>query len=123
LLTWQLAGKTDNRQPAYTFKNDTVFRSGGVTVQTFYPGAGHTTDNIVIWLPKAHVLFGGCFIKSLEAQTLGNVKDASVSQWPGSVNNVQTHFKNIKYLIPGHQSWKGDTAMLKHTIDLAKKGV
>ncbi len=27
---------------------------------------GHTKDNIVIWLPKGKVLYGGCFVKSAE---------------------------------------------------------
>ncbi len=34
------------------------------SIEIFYPGAGHTQDNIVVWLPKAKILFGGCFVKS-----------------------------------------------------------
>src|SRR5262245_36219704 len=28
--------------------------------QVFYPGPGHTVDNIVVWFPAARVLHGGC---------------------------------------------------------------
>jgi metallo-beta-lactamase class B len=53
--------------PQYTFTHDTTFNIAGVTLQAYYPGAGHTRDNIVVWVPQDKVLFGGCLIKSLEA--------------------------------------------------------
>jgi metallo-beta-lactamase class B len=120
-LTKQLAKQSGDKQPEFTFKGDTVFRAGGVVLETYYPGEGHTRDNIVVSLPQERVLFGGCLVKSLEADDLGNIKDANVVQYPETINNVKNHFHNIKYVIPGHQSWKGDTVMLTHTFELAKK--
>jgi metallo-beta-lactamase class B len=73
VLTKQLAKQSGDKQPEFTFSKDTVFRAGGVVLQTYYPGEGHTRDNIVVWLPQHRVLFGGCLVKSLEAGDLGNI--------------------------------------------------
>jgi metallo-beta-lactamase class B len=120
-LTLQLAKQKGQHQPEFTFANDTTFTSGNFTVQTFYPGAGHTQDNIVVWLPSVKVLFGGCFVKSMESTDIGNLSDADLAAWPQSLANVEHKFKNIKYVIPGHLSWKGDTLMLRHTLEMARK--
>jgi len=40
-------------------------------VEIFYPGAGHTVDNLVVWVPESKVLFGGCAVRSPEFPGLG----------------------------------------------------
>ena len=121
VLTKQLAKKNGDKQPAFTFKGDTTFKVDNVIVQAFYPGAGHTQDNIVIWLPQSKVLFGGCFIKSLDSPDIGNIADANLKAWPSSIANVRARFKNIRYLIPGHEGWQGDTSQFGHTLSLLKQ--
>jgi len=121
LLTRQLAKQIGEKQPEFTFTNDTTFNVENIILQTYYPGAGHTKDNIVIWLPQSKVLFGGCFIKSLDAADIGNLADADIKAWSASIANVKAKFKNIKYVIPGHQGWQGDTLMFGHTLELAKQ--
>jgi len=119
-LTNTLAKKGGNKQAEFTFSKDTVFNVGGVSVQTYYPGEGHTKDNIVVWLPQTKVLFGGCLIKSMETDSKGFTDDGNIAEWPNSVARVGKRFKNIKYVIPGHQGWQGDTLQLSHTIAIAK---
>ena len=121
VLTKQLAKQHNDKQPEFTFTKDTVFNVGGVKVQTYFPGEGHTKDNIVIWLPQTKVLFGGCLIKSMDTNEKGYVADGNIAEWPLSVTRVKNRFKDIKYLIPGHQGWQGDTLMLNHTIDIARQ--
>ncbi|WP_183563727.1 subclass B1 metallo-beta-lactamase [Mucilaginibacter sp. SP1R1] len=120
VLTKKLAKQNGNKQPEFTFSKDTVFNVGGVSVQTYYPGEGHTRDNIVIWLPQSKVLFGGCLIKSTETNSIGYVADANVAEWPRSVARVKARFKNIRYVIPGHQGWQGDTLLFGHTLKVIK---
>jgi len=120
-LTKQLAKQNGDKQPQFTFRIDTTFHVGNTTLQTYYPGEGHTKDNIVIWLPQSKVLFGGCLIKSLEADGAGNTADANMTQWPVSVTRLKKRFDDIKYVIPGHQGWKGDTLMFSHTIAVVKQ--
>jgi metallo-beta-lactamase class B len=96
---------------------DTTFTIGNVQIQTFYPGPGHTEDNITVWFPGQKVLFGGCFVKSTEAKDLGNIADANLKEWPNSLQKVIAKFPEVAFLIPGHQSWES-TASLQHTLDL-----
>jgi glyoxylase-like metal-dependent hydrolase (beta-lactamase superfamily II) len=108
------------KEAEFTFLRDTTFTVGGVIFQTYYPGEGHTKDNIVIWFPKAKVLYGGCFVKSVESGGLGNLSDADVEAWPRSMRHVMKKFRKPRYVIPGHQWW-GDTGALRYTLQLLQE--
>jgi metallo-beta-lactamase class B len=120
ILTYQLAKKADNPLPEFTFKRDTSFSVGGIKLQTYFPGEGHTSDNIVIWLPQQKILFGGCFIKSLETNGIGYTADSNLKQWPVSVNRLSKKYSDAQIVIPGHQGWQGGNKMLDHTISIIK---
>ncbi len=85
--------------------------------ECFYPGRGHTSDNIVVYFKQAQLLFGGCFIKSMEANGMGNIADADLKEWPVSIQRVQNRFSQVSTIIPGHQAW-GDATLLQHTLQL-----
>ncbi|RYU91254.1 subclass B1 metallo-beta-lactamase [Mucilaginibacter terrigena] len=119
--TYALAKKENNELPQYTFTRDTTFNIAGVTLKTYFPGAGHTQDNIVVWLPQQQVLFGGCLVKSLAATTKGFTGDADLKQWPLSIKNVAFKYKNARYLIPGHLGWQGGTKQLAYTLQILSK--
>jgi glyoxylase-like metal-dependent hydrolase (beta-lactamase superfamily II) len=87
-------------------------------VSVFYPGAGHTKDNIVVWLPKEKILFGGCFVKSLHSKHLGYTGDAVVSEWSNSIQKVINRYPDIKLVVPGHGK-VGGVSLLTHTQKLA----
>lgn len=87
-------------------------------VSVFYPGAGHTEDNIVVWLPKEKILFGGCFVKSLHSKNLGNTEDAVISEWASSIQKVISRYPDIKLVVLGHGK-VGDMSLLTHTQELA----
>lgn len=95
----------------------TKLKFGNVKVETFYPGKGHTGDNITVYLPQQKLLVGGCLIKSQEATDLGNLEDADVQAWPISVQNVINRYPHAKTVIPGHGE-VGGTNLLDHTIEL-----
>lgn len=103
----------------FLLDKDTVFSIGGCTFQTYYPGAGHTVDNIVVWFPERKILYGGCFIKSTEAANLGYIEEADLNAWPHSIENVLNKFGNPSFVIPGHQAWKS-TRSVAHTLQLLK---
>jgi glyoxylase-like metal-dependent hydrolase (beta-lactamase superfamily II) len=105
--------------PEYSILADTTFNLGNHILQTYYPGKGHSSDNIVIWFPDSKVLYGGCFIKSMESADLGNLGDANPKEWAGSIKNLKAKFKNIAYVIPGHGSWKSKQTV-DHTLSLVK---
>jgi metallo-beta-lactamase class B len=81
----------------------------------FYPGPGHTADNIVLSFPT--VLYGGCLIKSMEAKDLGFTADANLTSWPEAVRRVSLKYPN-KTIVPGHGPVDLTSGAFQHTLDL-----
>jgi glyoxylase-like metal-dependent hydrolase (beta-lactamase superfamily II) len=77
-------------------------------LETWWPGAGHTPDNIVVWSPVDGVLLGGCFLKSARTTTLGNTADADVPSWRASVDRFAGRYAGAGMIIPGHGGIGGD---------------
>lgn len=90
-------------------------------VELYYPGAGHTTDNIVAYLTNEKILFGGCFVKSLESMSLGNLADADVKAWAASAKNLKTKYGTAKIVIPGHGE-AGGPELIDRTLQLINIG-
>ncbi len=103
-----------------TLINDTTLTIGGVNFQIYYPGAGHSLDNIVVYLPGKRVLYGGCFVKDAAAKDLGNIADADLEEWPASLRKVQQKFGGMQYVVPGHNQ-PGDMKLLEHTLKLLEE--
>ncbi len=98
----------------------------GKIVNIFWPGAGHSPDNVIIWLKQDSVLFGGCAVKSMEATDLGNVADADIPSWKNAMKLLESRYADAMYVVPGHGAI-ATKAALSHTellIDAAlrKKG-
>lgn len=120
-LTAQKAAAAGFAEPSPELDKELMqLEFGSFKIEVFYPGPGHTEDNIVVWIPADYVLFGGCLIKALENKNLGNVKDADVPHWAGSVQNVRMRYPGIKIVIPGHGR-PGGADLLRHTIELAAR--
>ncbi len=85
-----------------------------------YYGAGHTFDNIVVWVPDCDILFGGCLIKGKGATSLGNTADAMIGQWDVTVEMVRLAFPTHKIVIPGH-GLHGGTELFENTIALVRE--
>lgn len=83
-------------------------------MQVFFPGAGHSPDNVVVWIPAQNVLFGGCLVKAATATTLGNTNDADVPNWPQAIALVQEQYEAAEIVVPGHGA-VGGLDLLEHT--------
>ena len=79
---------TLERLPRPLLTVDAPVRADALGFEAFHPGAGHAADNIVVWFPAAHILFGGCLVKSEAAMDLGNTADADLTSWPRAVKAV-----------------------------------
>ena len=119
-LTAKLAKEYGYPSPRPTLDKKPLLKVGDTVVETYYPGEGHSPDNITVWLPQHKILFGGCLIKSLDAKDLGNTADANIQQWGPSVRKVIKKYPQVKTVIPGHESW-GDKKLLFHTLYLIKQ--
>lgn len=76
--------------------------------ELFFPGAGHTRDNVTAWFPGQKVLFGGCFVKSVTSHNLGNIADAVVGDWAASARRAQARYPGARVVVPGHGTIAGD---------------
>ena len=119
-FTDSLSKANNYKRAEFHFTKDTTFIIGQLSFQTFYPGAGHTADNIVVWFPLQKILYGGCFIKSTEAADLGYIKEANLQAWPTSLKNTQQKFLQPKFIIPGHDSYASLNA-INHTLKLLQQ--
>ena len=87
-------------------------------LEIFYPGGGHTQDNIVVYDPENRLLFGGCLIRPGPSDNLGNTNDADLGYWAQAIANVDSRFPDATIVLPSH----GDPAgrdLLNHTQLLA----
>lgn len=119
--TKNLCRENNLPQAQYTFEGDTTFNIFNTVFETHYPGAGHSSDNIVVYFPKDKLLVGGCFIKSVEATDLGNLSDANIGMWRVAAKNLIKKYPKVKIVIPGHQKIAAGKGALKHTLKLAKE--
>ena len=111
LLGWQ---RTHHRRHArlaeagnefHAFSRRTLIERGQCAsgpVELFYPGAAHSTDNLVVYVPSANVLYGGCAVHELSSTSAGNVADADLAEWPTSVERFKnTTRKTQRSSFPG----------------------
>lgn len=105
--------------PINGFSDSMLLDLAGWKVLALFPGEGHTQDNIVAYFPEEQVMFGGCLLKSLNAGK-GNLEDANVQAWSGSVDYLKQRFPQLKWVIPGHGD-SGDMGLLDYTIRLFRK--
>ncbi|GAB5466902.1 MAG: BcII family subclass B1 metallo-beta-lactamase [Candidatus Kapaibacteriales bacterium] len=119
-LTEQLAMKDSRKAMDSTFNESLFLEIGDIETITKHHGQGHTKDNVVTYLPKHNILFGGCLIKELGAGK-GNLDDANIEQWPKTVKQVKREYPEVKVVIPGHGK-TGGAELLDYTIELFEGG-
>ncbi|RNC81715.1 MAG: subclass B1 metallo-beta-lactamase [Phycisphaera sp.] len=119
VLTQGIAEKEGKTKPKIGFEESYNLHAYGIEGECFYAGAGHSVDNIVVWLEDEKVLFGGCFIRPPSSKSLGNTADADIGQWPDSVQSVLNRYSDIEHVVPGHFR-HGGAELLSHTLDLLK---
>jgi hypothetical protein len=74
-----------------------VIKVGDTILEAYYPGEGHSKDNITVWLPQSKILFRGCFVKALGAKDLGNLSDQTT--FPGARSCSEMNLLQNKLLL------------------------
>jgi len=120
VLTDELSKKNNKKRAEFLMANDTVFNVGQYSFETYYPGPGHTEDNIVIWFEKEKILYGGCLIKGAENEDLGYLGDGNANEYAATLKKVQKKCRDPKYIVIAHSDWKNLNS-LKHTLMMAKE--
>ena len=120
ILTDELSKKNNKKRAEYLMANDTVFNVGQYSFETYFPGQGHTEDNIVIWFNNEKILYGGCLIKGADDENLGYLGDGNVVAYSSTLKRVQKKFRTPKFIIVAHSDWN-NIHSLKHSIKMANE--
>jgi metallo-beta-lactamase class B len=102
---------------SHPFEGEAVVDLGDRQIEIFYPGAGHSPDNVVVYLAEEQLLFGGCLVRASE-HDIGNLGDADVAAWPSTMDRLIERYGSATVVVPGHGS-VGDASLLHHTRALA----
>jgi len=119
-LTDELSKKNNKKRAEFLMTKDTVFQVGQYSFETYYPGQGHTEDNIVIWFEKEKILYGGCLIKGADDKDLGYLGDGNAAEYASTLKKVQERCRNPKFIVIAHSDWKNINS-LKHSIMMANE--
>ncbi|MFZ1784887.1 MAG: MBL fold metallo-hydrolase, partial [Ferruginibacter sp.] len=104
----------------FLMTKDTVFNIGQYSFETYYPGQGHTEDNIIIWFKKEKILYSGCLIKGADDENLGYLDDGNVKEYASTLKRVQRKCQKPAFIIIAHSDWKNSNS-LKHSIMMANE--
>lgn len=99
-------------------KPDRLFRaedglllgSAGDLVEAFFPGPGHSPDNLVVYFHRKKILFGGCLI--LAGDAVGNRADADLARWSRSLDELSRF--PAEFVVPGHGA-RRDPELVAHS--------
>ena len=119
-MTIDIAKTKNLPVPAHGFKDSLTLNLGNHEIDCYYPGAAHSMDNIVVWIPSEKVLFAGCLVKELNATGLGNTVDGDLKEYPHTVEKILQKFPDAKIVIPGHGAF-GGIELIRHTKELLTK--
>lgn len=119
-MTIDIAGSKGLPVPSHGFKDSLQLKLGDKLIECYYPGAAHSTDNIVVWIPSEKILFPGCIVKSMDMNTLGNTSDGDVKSYPETLDRIMKRYRDAKIVIPGHGDF-GGMELIKHTRQMASR--
>lgn len=116
-MTIDIARTKNLPVPTIGFKDSLSLKLGNTVIRCYYLGAGHSLDNIVVWIPNEKILFAGCLVKEISSKGLGNTTDGDLKAYPKTIDKVLHKFGDVKIVIPGHGAF-GGIELIRHTKTL-----
>jgi glyoxylase-like metal-dependent hydrolase (beta-lactamase superfamily II) len=101
--------------PTLTFDTGMTLYLGKREVQLMHLGAGHTSGDIVAWVPDAQVMCSGDLIEYHSACYCG---DALLREWPLTLNEIREF--NPKAVAPGRGDALKGTATVNEAIAMTR---
>ena len=101
--------------PTLTFDTGMTLYLGKREVQLIHLGAGHTSGDIVAWVPDAQVMCSGDLIEFHSACYCG---DALLREWPLTLNEIRDF--NPKAVAPGRGDALKGTATVNEAIAMTR---
>jgi len=101
--------------PTITFEGEMSLFLGKREVRLMQLGAGHTSGDIVAWVPDAEVMFSGDLIEYHSACYCG---DAYLREWPMTLSEIREF--NPKAIAPGRGDALKGTATVREAIAMTR---
>jgi len=99
--------------PDVTFKDNMKFDLGGRIVEAKYFGYAHEYSDIVLWLPKEKIVFGGDL--AFNQRLLPIFKYTQTLKWIEAWDKLEA--LKAKIVIPGHGDVTNMETVKKYTVD------
>jgi len=91
---------------------------GGVVVQIWHPGPGHTKGDTIAWLEQEQVLFSGDLVEYEAGVYTG---DAQLEEWPATLEALRA--LKAEALVPGRGEAMRGQANVNKALDYTKRWV
>jgi glyoxylase-like metal-dependent hydrolase (beta-lactamase superfamily II) len=101
--------------PTLTFEGEMTIHLGKREVRLMQLGAGHTSGDIVAWVPDAEVMLSGDLIEYHSACYCG---DAYLREWPATLNEIRDF--NPKAIAPGRGDALRGTETVREAIAMTR---
>ena len=101
--------------PTLTFEGEMSLFLGKREIRLMQLGAGHTSGDIVAWVPDAEVMFSGDLIEYHSACYCG---DAYLREWPATLNEILEF--NPKAIAPGRGDALNGTGTTREAIAMTR---
>ena len=95
-----------------------VLDLGGVTVEIWHPGPGHTRGDTIAWVESEKVLFSGDLV---EYDTGVYTGDAQLEEWPATLETLRA--LNAQAIVPGRGEAMKGTVNVNKALDYTKRWV
>jgi len=101
--------------PTLTFDGEMTIHLGKREVRLMQLGAGHTSGDIVAWVPDAEVMLSGDLIEYHSACYCG---DAYLREWPATLNEILAF--NPKAIAPGRGDALKGTQTVREAVAMTR---
>ena len=91
---------------------------GGVTVDIWHPGAGHTRGDTIAWVEEEKVLFSGDLVEYEAGVYTG---DAQLEEWPATLEALRA--LKAEAIVPGRGEAMKGQANVNKALDYTKRWV
>ncbi len=91
---------------------------GGVVVQIWSPGPGHTRGDTIAWVEEEKVLYSGDLVEYEAGVYTG---DAQLAEWPATLEALRA--LKAEYLVPGRGEAMKGSANVHKSLDYTKRWV
>jgi metallo-beta-lactamase class B len=108
--------------PEIVLAGDSVLTLGQVRLEVCFPGAGHTPDNLAVWLPEAQILFGGGLVRSATTRGPGDTADADLIGWKAALEILHQRYLQARIVVPGIGPF-GGADLLKHSHNIVVRAI